>query len=102
MSATPRPTGWENLLSRGSWDHDGVRDDLREYVIEGLGDPAAILVVDKTGDVKKGRATVGVSRQYTGTAGKVENGTLNRSNSGQIDTLRERRQALITAAVTGQ
>jgi SRSO17 transposase len=55
------------------WDTDGVRDDLRDYVTEHLGDPAAVLVVDETGDVKKGTATVGTQRQYTGTAGRVEN-----------------------------
>jgi SRSO17 transposase len=50
-----------------------MRDDLREYVIEHLGDAAAVLVVDETGDVKKGTHTVGVQRQYTGTAGRIEN-----------------------------
>jgi SRSO17 transposase len=65
------PYGLQNLLSRGSWDHDGVRDDLRDYVIEQLGHPDGILVVDETGDVKKGTATVGVQRQRTGTAGRV-------------------------------
>src|SRR5207253_3350155 len=50
-----------------------VRDDVRDYVIEHLGDPGAVLVVDETGDVKKGTATAGVQRQYTGTAGKIEN-----------------------------
>jgi SRSO17 transposase len=55
------------------WDEDGVRDDVRDYVAEHLGDPGAVLVVDETGDLKKGTATVGVQRQYTGTAGRVEN-----------------------------
>ena len=63
----------QHLLSRASWDADGVRDDVRGYVIEHLGDPGAVLVVDETGDVKKGTATAGVQRQYTGTAGRVEN-----------------------------
>ncbi len=63
----------QHLLSRAVWDTDGVRDDLRDYVVEHLGDPAAVLVVDETGDVKKGSATVGTQRQYTGTAGRVEN-----------------------------
>ena len=67
------PGGMQHLLSRASWDADGVRDDLRAYVIEHLGDPQAALVVDETGDVKKGTATAGVQRQYTGTAGRVEN-----------------------------
>jgi len=55
------------------WDHDGVRDDLRAYLVEHLGDPEAVLVIDETGDLKKGTQTVGVQRQYTGTAGRVEN-----------------------------
>ena len=63
----------QHLLSRAVWDTDGVRDDLRDYVVEHLGDPAAVLVVDETGDVKKGSSTVGTQRQYTGTAGRVEN-----------------------------
>ena len=67
------PGGMQHLLSRASWDADGVRDDLRAYVLEHLGDPKAALVVDETGDVKRGAATVGVQRQYTGTAGRVEN-----------------------------
>jgi SRSO17 transposase len=67
------PDGLQHLLSRASWDADGVRDDLRDYVVEGLGDEGAVLVVDETGDVKKGTRTVGVQRQYTGTAGRIEN-----------------------------
>jgi SRSO17 transposase len=61
------PSGMPHLLSRASWDADGVRDDLRAYVTEHLGDPGAVLVVDETGDVKKGACTAGVQRQYTGT-----------------------------------
>ena len=67
------PDGLQHLLSRAQWDADGVRDDLREYVIDAFGDPGAILVVDETGDVKKGVHSVGVQRQYTGTAGRIEN-----------------------------
>ena len=67
------PDGMQHLLCRAVWDTDGVRDDLRDYVVEHLGDPAAVLVVDETGDVKKGSSTVGTQRQYTGTAGRVEN-----------------------------
>ena len=63
----------QHLLARASWDTDGVRDDLRGYVTENLGDPGAVLVVDETGDLKKGTMTVGVQRQYTGTAGRIEN-----------------------------
>jgi SRSO17 transposase len=69
----PNPDGMQHLLARAVWDHDKVRDDLRDYVVEHLGDPEAVLVVDETGDLKKGTATVGVQRQYTGTAGRVEN-----------------------------
>jgi SRSO17 transposase len=67
------PDGMQHLLGRAVWDTDGVRDDLRDYVMEHLGDPGAVLVVDETGDVKKGTSTVGTQRQYTGTAGRVEN-----------------------------
>jgi SRSO17 transposase len=63
----------QHLLARASWDHDGVRDDVRGYVVDHLGDPDAVLVVDETGDLKKGIETVGVQRQYTGTAGRIEN-----------------------------
>src|SRR5215213_12024580 len=63
----------QHLLNRASWDTDGVRDDLRDYVTTGLGDTDAVLVVDETGDLKKGVCTVGVQRQYTGTAGRIEN-----------------------------
>jgi SRSO17 transposase len=63
----------QHLLNRASWDTDGVRDDLRDYVTTGLGDTDAVLVVDETGDLKKGTCTVGVQRQYTGTAGRIEN-----------------------------
>jgi SRSO17 transposase len=67
------PDGLQHLLSRASWDADEVRDDLRAYVIDAFGDPGAILVVDEKGDLKKGVGTVGVQRQYTGTAGRIEN-----------------------------
>jgi SRSO17 transposase len=69
----PNPDGMQHLLARAVWDEAKVRDDLREYVVEHLGDPEAVLVVDETGDLKKGTATVGVKRQYTGTAGRIEN-----------------------------
>ncbi|WP_112471230.1 IS701 family transposase [Streptomyces triticisoli] len=67
------PDGMQHLLNRAKWDADAVRDDLRDYVVEYLHDDQAILVVDETGDVKKGTHTVGVQRQYTGTAGRIEN-----------------------------
>lgn len=67
------PRGMQRLLSAAVWDEAGVRDDLRGYVLEHFADPGAVLVVDETGDLKKGTATVGVQRQYSGTAGRTEN-----------------------------
>lgn len=67
------PDRLQHLLARAKWDADGVVADLRGYVNEHLGDPDAVLVVDETGDLKKGSGTVGVQRQYTGTAGRIEN-----------------------------
>jgi len=67
------PDGVQHLLARASWDQDGVAGDLREYVVEHLGADDGVLVVDETGDIKKGTATVGVQRQYSGTAGRAEN-----------------------------
>src|SRR4051812_43710083 len=67
------PDGMQDFLSRMRWDADAVRDDLRAYVVEQLGDPGAVLVLDETGFVKKGAKSVGVQRQYSGTAGRVEN-----------------------------
>jgi SRSO17 transposase len=63
----------QHLLARAVWDEAALRDDVRGYVVEHLGDPEAVLVVDETGDLKKGTTTVGVKRQYTGAAGRVEN-----------------------------
>jgi len=67
------PHGMQALLNRAVWDADGVRDDLRAYVVEHLGDPAAVLIVDETGFLKKGDKSAGVQRQYSGTAGRIEN-----------------------------
>jgi SRSO17 transposase len=67
------PDGMQRLLRRADWDVDGVRDDVRDYVVEHLGDPGGILVVDDTGFLKKGVRSVGVARQYSGTAGRIEN-----------------------------
>jgi SRSO17 transposase len=67
------PDGMQRLVSTAGWDPDLVRDDLRAYVVEHLGDPGAVLVVDETGFLKKGTTSVGVQRQYSGTAGKVDN-----------------------------
>jgi SRSO17 transposase len=65
--------GTQHLLGRAKWDADQVRDDVCGYVVEHLHDDRAVLVVDETGDVKKGTGTVGVQRQYHGTAGRIEN-----------------------------
>lgn len=68
------PRGVQHLLNDARWDADAVRDDLRGYVVEHLGDErSGVLVVDETGFLKKGEKSVGVARQYTGTAGKREN-----------------------------
>ncbi len=67
------PYGVQRLLSGYVWDADLVRDDLRQYVIEHLGDGDAVLVVDETGFIKKGEKSAGVQRQYSGTAGRIEN-----------------------------
>jgi SRSO17 transposase len=67
------PHGMQALLNQAVWDADAVRDDLRAYVIEPLGDSDAVLVIDETGFLKKGTKSVGVQRQYSGTAGRIEN-----------------------------
>jgi SRSO17 transposase len=87
LSAAERKNGWtlaeqagdatpdamQRLLNHADWDADTVRDDLRDYVVEHLGDEGAVLVVDETGFVKKGSKSAGVARQYSGTAGRIEN-----------------------------
>jgi SRSO17 transposase len=87
LSGVERKTGWlmaeqagldrpyriQSLLGRTSWDADVLRDLVRTYVIEALGDADGVLVVDETGFVKKGQHSVGVGRQYSGTAGRIEN-----------------------------
>ena len=65
--------GMQRLLNRAAWDAGGVRDDVRGYVVRHLGDAGGVLVVDETGFVKKGTRSAGVQRQYSGTAGRVEN-----------------------------
>ena len=68
------PQGVQRLLNSAKWDAEAVRDDLREYVVEYLGDEeTGILIVDETGFLKKGEKSVGVARQYTGTAGDTVN-----------------------------
>src|SRR5881227_1603007 len=87
LSAAERKNGWtlaeqagdaipdamQRLLNHADWNADAVRDDLRDYVIEHLGDEGAVLVVDETGFLKKGSKSAGVGRQYSGTAGRIEN-----------------------------
>ena len=67
------PDGMQRLLRRADWDVDGVRDDVRDYVVEYLGDRSGVLIVDDTGFLKKGVRSAGVQRQYSGTAGRIEN-----------------------------
>ncbi|WP_256254018.1 transposase, partial [Burkholderia ubonensis] len=67
------PDGVQYLLERARWDADAARDVLRHYVVEQLGAPDAVLVVDETGFIKKGEHSAGVQRQYSGTAGRIEN-----------------------------
>jgi SRSO17 transposase len=68
------PQGVQRLLNCARWDADEVRDDLREYVLEHLAEEASgVLIVDETGLLKKGEKSVGVARQYTGTAGDTVN-----------------------------
>src|SRR4051794_12937830 len=87
LSGVARKTGWllaeqaglerpyriQSLLGRSRWDADGLRDRVRADVIEALGDADGVLVVDETGFLKKGEHSVGVARQYSGTAGRIEN-----------------------------
>ncbi len=67
------PRGVQRLLGEADWDENAVRDDLRTYVIEHLGEADGLLVVDETGFLKKGKKSAGVARQYSGTAGRREN-----------------------------
>jgi SRSO17 transposase len=67
------PDGMQRLLRRADWDVDGVRDDVRDYVIGHLGDAGGVLIADETGFIKKGTRSAGVQRQYSGTAGRTEN-----------------------------
>ena len=87
LSSVERKTGWllaeqaglerpyriQSLLGRSEWEADRLRDVVLDYVVEALGDRDGVLVVDETGFVKKGRHSVGVARQYSGTAGRIEN-----------------------------
>jgi SRSO17 transposase len=67
------PQGVQRLLNAADWDAEAVRDDLRGFVVEHLGEPDSVLVLDETGFLKKGTKSVGVARQYSGTAGRREN-----------------------------
>lgn len=67
------PDGMQRLLRWADWDIDAVRDEVRDYVIEHLGDPNGVLIIDDTGFLKKGVKSAGVARQYSGTAGRIEN-----------------------------
>ena len=67
------PDGVQRLLYNYRWEADLVRDDLRDYVVEHLGEADGVVVVDETGFLKKGDKSVGVQRQYSGTAGRIEN-----------------------------
>jgi SRSO17 transposase len=67
------PDGMQRLLNFSPWDEDAARDALARYVVARMGDPAAVLAVDETGFLKKGKMSAGVARMYTGTAGRIEN-----------------------------
>jgi SRSO17 transposase len=69
----PGPWRQQALLGRAQWDADALRDGVRDYAVETLADPDAVLVVDETGFLKQGKASCGVGRQYTGSAGKITN-----------------------------
>src|SRR6201998_1436576 len=87
LGSEPRKTGWmraeaagdpgpwrqQAILGRGRWDADALRDIVRDYVVEHLAADDAVLVIDETGFLKHGRASCGVGRQYTGSAGKITN-----------------------------
>ena len=69
----PGPWRQQAILGRGRWDADGLRDIVREYIVENLATDDAVLVIDETGFLKQGKASCGVARQYTGSAGKITN-----------------------------
>ena len=69
----PGPWRQQAILGRRDWDADALRDIVREYVIEHLADDDTVLVIDETGFLKQGKASCGVARQYTGSAGKITN-----------------------------
>jgi SRSO17 transposase len=87
LGPEPRKTGWmraeaagdpgpwrqQAILGRGRWEADALRDVVRDYALEALADAEAVLVIDETGFLKQGKASCGVARQYTGSAGKITN-----------------------------
>lgn len=73
LSGHATPDKLQHLLSRATWEADEIRDDLQAMIVDAFAEPDAVLVVDETGHVKKGTKTVGVQRQYSGTAGRIEN-----------------------------
>lgn len=73
LQATPDRGGQQAILGCGHWDGDALRDIVRDYTLETLADPDAVLVIDETGFLKQGKASCGVARQYTGSAGKITN-----------------------------
>ena len=73
MDGGASPYRVQHLLDRARWDAGAARDQLRDYVLEELSSPDAVLIADETGFLKKGEHSVGVKRQYTGTAGRIEN-----------------------------
>jgi SRSO17 transposase len=73
VAGDPGPWRQQALLGRATWDADALRDMVRDYVVETLAEPDAVLVVDETGFLKQGKASCGVGRQYTGSAGKITN-----------------------------
>jgi SRSO17 transposase len=73
QAGDPGPHRFQHLLGRAVWEADAVGDDLQAYVREHLADPEGVLIVDETGFLKKGEHSVGVQRQYSGTAGRIEN-----------------------------
>ncbi len=73
QSGAERPYRMQSLLGRSRWDADQLRDEVRDYAVASLGDADGVLIVDETGFIKKGDHSAGVARQYSGTAGRIEN-----------------------------